>query len=107
MGLISRCSLCSREAGSRANDHLLPSSYRLLQLIGKGSYGRVFRARDVSSNQLVAVKVIELPPGEQSFGEDVRRPDGSLYAIQKRCAHSCTRRGNLRLRLCAGRTWGS
>ena len=60
-------------SGTRANDHLLPSSYRLLQLIGKGSYGRVFRARDVSSNQLVAVKVIELPPGEQSFGEDVRR----------------------------------
>ena len=35
-------------------------NYQLSELIGKGSYGRVYKAKSLSTNQLVAVKIIDI-----------------------------------------------
>ncbi|KAM0305762.1 hypothetical protein HYE67_008293 [Fusarium culmorum] len=37
-----------------------PPQYRLSELIGKGSFGRVYKATSLTSNQLVAVKIIDI-----------------------------------------------
>ncbi|KAF7563476.1 hypothetical protein G7046_g602 [Stylonectria norvegica] len=37
-----------------------PPKYRLSELIGKGSFGRVYKATSVTTNQLVAVKIIDI-----------------------------------------------
>ncbi|KAF4981073.1 hypothetical protein FZEAL_3049 [Fusarium zealandicum] len=37
-----------------------PPQYRLSELIGKGSFGRVYKATSVTTNQLVAVKIIDI-----------------------------------------------
>jgi len=41
-----------------------PPPYLLLELIGKGSFGRVYKARGTKIDQLVAVKVINIENGE-------------------------------------------
>ncbi|KAG7402605.1 Serine/threonine-protein kinase nak1 [Fusarium oxysporum f. sp. rapae] len=52
-----------------------PPSYSLLELIGKGSFGRVYKARSTKSDQLVAVKIINidngdaLDPSADTFGD--------------------------------------
>lgn len=37
-----------------------PPQYRLSELIGKGSFGRVYKATSLANNQLVAVKIIDI-----------------------------------------------
>ncbi|CAK7204064.1 hypothetical protein SEUCBS139899_006815 [Sporothrix eucalyptigena] len=46
--------------------------YELQELIGKGSYGRVYKAKDLGSSQLVAVKIIDI---EESDTLDPKRAD--------------------------------
>ncbi|KAF4458119.1 Serine/threonine protein kinase [Fusarium austroafricanum] len=52
-----------------------PPPYSLLELIGKGSFGRVYKARSIKSDQLVAVKIINIDngdaydPGADTFGD--------------------------------------
>ncbi|KAM5528060.1 STE/STE20/YSK protein kinase [Fusarium oxysporum f. sp. phaseoli] len=52
-----------------------PPSYSLLELIGKGSFGRVYKACSTKSDQLVAVKIINidngdaLDPSADTFGD--------------------------------------
>ncbi|KAJ3014354.1 UNVERIFIED_CONTAM: hypothetical protein HDU68_000327, partial [Siphonaria sp. JEL0065] len=38
--------------------------FKLLESVGKGNFGEVFRARIIDTNQLAAIKVISLEPGE-------------------------------------------
>ncbi|RTE70778.1 hypothetical protein BHE90_014826 [Fusarium euwallaceae] len=52
-----------------------PPPYLLLELIGKGSFGRVYKARGTKPGQLVAIKIINiengdaLDPGADTFGD--------------------------------------
>ncbi|KHN95675.1 serine/threonine protein kinase [Metarhizium album ARSEF 1941] len=53
-----------------------PPPYELMALIGKGSFGRVYKARGLKSRQLVAVKIISIeegdsirPGGTDTFGD--------------------------------------
>ncbi|ERT02065.1 STE/STE20/YSK protein kinase [Sporothrix schenckii ATCC 58251] len=46
--------------------------YQLQELIGKGSYGRVYKAKDLKTSQLVAVKIIDI---EESDTLDPKRAD--------------------------------
>ncbi|KAK4101823.1 serine/threonine protein kinase [Parathielavia hyrcaniae] len=41
-----------------------PPPYQLLELIGKGSFGRVYKATSVGSRQAVAVKVLSIDDGD-------------------------------------------
>ncbi|KFY31061.1 hypothetical protein V493_01425 [Pseudogymnoascus sp. VKM F-4281 (FW-2241)] len=41
-----------------------PPNYSLLELIGKGSFGRVYKAKDLTSNAVVAVKIIDIDEGD-------------------------------------------
>ncbi|PSR88774.1 kinase-like domain-containing protein, partial [Coniella lustricola] len=41
-----------------------PPPYTLSELIGKGSFGRVYKARAAASSQLVAVKIISIDEGD-------------------------------------------
>lgn len=45
----------------RRNPH---DEYELLQRVGSGTYGDVFKAKQLSNGQLAAVKVVKLEPGE-------------------------------------------
>eukprot|EP00898_Chlorokybus_atmophyticus_P007116 jgi/Chlat1/7405/Chrsp6S00594 len=56
--------------------------YELLQPLGKGSYGAVYKARDLRSSELVAVKIINLGEGEESLDE-IR---GEIEMLQQ-CNH--------------------
>ncbi|XP_078179839.1 protein kinase superfamily protein isoform X2 [Carex rostrata] len=56
--------------------------YELLDELGKGSYGAVYKARDIRTQELVAVKVISLAEGEEGY-EDIR---GEIEMLQQ-CSH--------------------
>ncbi|VVA24142.1 PREDICTED: serine/threonine-kinase [Prunus dulcis] len=43
--------------------------YELLNELGKGSYGAVYKARDIKTSELVAIKVISLSQGEEGYEE--------------------------------------
>ncbi|WOL07776.1 hypothetical protein Cni_G16524 [Canna indica] len=58
------------------------SKYELLHELGKGSYGAVYKARDIKTSELVAVKVISLTEGEEGY-EDIR---GEIEMLQQ-CSH--------------------
>ncbi|XP_042409487.1 serine/threonine-protein kinase ATG1-like isoform X1 [Zingiber officinale] len=58
------------------------SKYELLHELGKGSYGAVYKARDVKTSELVAVKVISLTEGEEGY-DDIR---GEIEMLQQ-CSH--------------------
>ncbi|CAI6003591.1 unnamed protein product, partial [Closterium sp. NIES-64] len=56
--------------------------YELLEELGKGSYGSVYKGRDRISSELVAIKVISLAEGEEGF-EEIR---GEIEMLQQ-CNH--------------------
>ena len=56
--------------------------YELLNELGKGSYGAVYKARDLLTSELVAVKVISLTEGEEGY-EEIR---GEIAMLQQ-CNH--------------------
>ncbi|KAJ4800923.1 Serine/threonine-protein kinase dst1 [Rhynchospora pubera] len=58
------------------------TKYELLDELGKGSYGAVYKARDIRTQELVAVKVISLTEGEEGY-EDIR---GEIEMLQQ-CSH--------------------
>lgn len=58
------------------------SKYELLHELGKGSYGAVYKARDIKTSELVAIKVISLSEGEEGY-EEIR---GEIEMLQQ-CSH--------------------
>lgn len=58
------------------------TKYELLHELGKGSYGSVYKARDLKTSELVAIKVISLTEGEEGY-EDIR---GEIEMLQQ-CSH--------------------
>ncbi|GLT75050.1 hypothetical protein SLA2020_468030 [Shorea laevis] len=58
------------------------TKYELLHELGKGSYGAVYKARDVKTSELVAIKVISLCEGEEGY-EEIR---GEIEMLQQ-CSH--------------------
>ncbi|KAG6547084.1 hypothetical protein Mapa_011335 [Marchantia paleacea] len=56
--------------------------YDLLNELGKGSYGAVYKARDLRTSELVAIKVISLCEGEEGY-EEIR---GEIEMLQQ-CNH--------------------
>ncbi|KAE9451150.1 hypothetical protein C3L33_16949, partial [Rhododendron williamsianum] len=51
-------------------------------MAGKGSYGAVYKARDIKTSELVAIKVISLSEGEEGY-EEIR---GEIEMLQQ-CSH--------------------
>ncbi|KAL3631251.1 hypothetical protein CASFOL_024235 [Castilleja foliolosa] len=58
------------------------TKYELLHELGKGSYGAVYKARDLTTSELVAIKVISLSEGEEGY-EEIR---GEIEMLQQ-CSH--------------------
>ncbi|XP_073140419.1 serine/threonine-protein kinase 1 [Henckelia pumila] len=58
------------------------TKYELLHELGKGSYGAVYKARDLRTSELVAIKVISLSEGEEGYDE-IR---GEIEMLQQ-CSH--------------------
>ncbi|KMZ60997.1 hypothetical protein ZOSMA_55G00490 [Zostera marina] len=58
------------------------TKYELLSELGKGSYGAVYKARDIKTSELVAIKVISLSEGEEGY-EEIR---GEIEMLQQ-CSH--------------------
>ncbi|WCJ22096.1 Serine/threonine-protein kinase 1 [Euphorbia peplus] len=58
------------------------TKYELLNELGKGSYGAVYKARDYRTSELVAIKVISLSEGEEGY-EEIR---GEIEMLQQ-CSH--------------------
>uniref|UniRef100_A0A7N0TRZ3 non-specific serine/threonine protein kinase n=1 Tax=Kalanchoe fedtschenkoi TaxID=63787 RepID=A0A7N0TRZ3_KALFE len=58
------------------------TKYELLNELGKGSYGSVYKARDLKTSELVAIKVISLSEGEEGY-EEIR---GEIEMLQQ-CSH--------------------
>ncbi|XP_010260485.1 PREDICTED: serine/threonine-protein kinase dst1 [Nelumbo nucifera] len=58
------------------------TKYELLNELGKGSYGAVYKARDLRTSELVAIKVISLSEGEEGY-EEIR---GEIEMLQQ-CSH--------------------
>ncbi|XP_074328495.1 serine/threonine-protein kinase 1 isoform X1 [Apium graveolens] len=58
------------------------TKYELLHELGKGSYGAVYKARDLRTSEMVAIKVISLSEGEEGY-EEIR---GEIEMLQQ-CSH--------------------
>lgn len=80
-----------RPQGSKVSSSSLPDSvtredpttkYELLHELGKGSYGAVYKARDLRTSEMVAIKVISLSEGEEGY-EEIR---GEIEMLQQ-CSH--------------------
>ncbi|RDW78108.1 hypothetical protein BP5796_05960 [Coleophoma crateriformis] len=67
----------------------IPPKYNLLQLIGKGSFGRVYKAKDMVTAQVVAVKTIDidesdtLNPREANAYVDFLKEVNALTALSE------------------------
>ncbi|KAI3733771.1 hypothetical protein L6452_13227 [Arctium lappa] len=55
------------------------TKYELLHELGKGSYGSVYKARDLKTSEMVAIKVISLSEGEEGY-EEIR---GEIEMLQQ------------------------
>ncbi|KAG8420580.1 Serine/threonine-protein kinase PAK5 [Metarhizium acridum] len=77
-----------------ANDSTEPPTYELVVLIGKGSFGRVYKARGLKSGRLVAVKFEEgdsiHPGGTDTFG-DILKEANKLKLLNNRGAKNTNR----------------
>ncbi|XP_060215087.1 serine/threonine-protein kinase 1 isoform X2 [Lycium barbarum] len=80
-----------RPQGSKMSSSSIPDSvtredpctkYELLHELGKGSYGAVYKARDLRTSEMVAIKVISLSEGEEGY-EEIR---GEIEMLQQ-CSH--------------------
>ncbi|KAF2674565.1 kinase-like protein [Microthyrium microscopicum] len=49
-----------------------PPNYEFLELIGKGNYGRVYKSKNRTTQELVAVKIIEVDKQDYQAGVDFR-----------------------------------
>ncbi|XP_050375393.1 serine/threonine-protein kinase 1 isoform X2 [Argentina anserina] len=58
------------------------TKYELLNELGKGSYGAVYKARDLKTSEMVAIKVISLSQGEEGYEEIC----GEIEMLQQ-CSH--------------------
>ncbi|KAH7433304.1 hypothetical protein KP509_07G063100 [Ceratopteris richardii] len=62
-----------KRSSSSAQDNIIredPSlKYTLLNELGKGSYGTVYKARDLKTSELVAIKVISLSEAEEGYDD--------------------------------------
>ncbi|XP_026386493.1 germinal center kinase 1-like isoform X2 [Papaver somniferum] len=58
------------------------TKYELVNELGKGSYGAVYKARDLKTSEMVAIKVISLSEGEEGY-EEIR---GEIEMLQQ-CSH--------------------
>ncbi|KAF5727146.1 serine/threonine-protein kinase 4 B isoform X2 [Tripterygium wilfordii] len=58
------------------------TKYELLNELGKGSYGSVYKARDIRTSEMVAIKIISLSEGEDGY-EEIR---GEIEMLQQ-CSH--------------------
>ncbi|XP_065860591.1 serine/threonine-protein kinase 1 [Euphorbia lathyris] len=81
----------ARHVQSRISSSSIPESvtredpttkYELLNELGKGSYGAVYKARDYKTSEMVAIKVISLSEGEEGY-EEIR---GEIEMLQQ-CSH--------------------
>ncbi|CAH9110635.1 unnamed protein product [Cuscuta epithymum] len=77
--------------GSKVSSSSFPDSvaredpstkYEILHELGKGSYGAVYKARDLKTSEMVAIKVISLSEGEEGY-EDIL---GEIEMLQQ-CSH--------------------
>ena len=64
-----------RPLNARRMHHAAQARYEQLELIGSGTYGQVYRARDLQSNRIVACKEIRLD------SEEVGMPSTALREI--------------------------
>ncbi|KAK4598857.1 hypothetical protein RGQ29_016058 [Quercus rubra] len=69
-------------AESFVNREDVSTKYELLNELGKGSYGAVYKARDLRTSELVAIKVISLSEGEEGYDEIC----GEIEMLQQ-CSH--------------------
>ncbi|XP_058183126.1 serine/threonine-protein kinase 1 isoform X2 [Rhododendron vialii] len=86
------CSRYGQQKGSKVSSSSIPeycvtredpsTKYELLNELGKGSYGAVYKARDIKTSELVAIKVISLSEGEEGY-EEIR---GEIEMLQQ-CSH--------------------
>ncbi|KAI4202443.1 MAG: hypothetical protein LQ350_002526 [Teloschistes chrysophthalmus] len=66
------------QARLQKNDMEMPP-FEFLELIGKGAFGRVFKANDLRRNKIVALKVLDVDP--QDFKAHYLEKDESIQSI--------------------------
>lgn len=41
-------------------EHSIAGRYKLLEKLSEGSFGKIFKARDITTNNYVAIKIVKL-----------------------------------------------